>query len=74
MADVFPLLNVVAVVLLLSLDLDSDVVADHYFADPHVAAVILVKSIHFPMEITFMVIMAHAQVAQDQDQLNAVSQ
>ena len=49
-------------------------VADHNFADPHVAAVILVKSIHFPMEITFMVIMAHAQVALDQDQLNAVSQ
>jgi hypothetical protein len=50
------------------------VVADHNFADPHVAAVILVKSIHFPMEITFMVIMAHVRVAQDQDQLNAVSQ
>ena len=43
MVDVFPLLNVTAVVLLLSLDLDSDVVADHNFADPHVAAVILVK-------------------------------
>ena len=49
-------------------------VADHNFADPHVAAVILVKSIQFPMEITFMVIMAHARDVQDQDQLNAVSQ